>query len=252
MNDNIPPAPANAPSETALKVWLDYEATELLAREAELKAVLDHTPVHIDDFDEATAGAVSENLRMVVKLRSAAEKFHREQKDPWLKSGRVVDLWKTNFNSRLDQMIIIATNVVRDFMKRKDDRDRAELKRIADEKARIAEAAMKRDMFSEETVAAHREAEKAYEATRAPSAQVTHVEGQYGAKAALVTRWDFEVVDAKQAVMWWLAHTPPNDVKEAISATVKLAMKKRDKVTNEPTEQLPGIRWVKNETLGVR
>jgi len=228
---NVPTRPQPL-SEAEIIDWLDYVCEPLFRRREEIVPVLLAMAQHHPTVsDETTAGAVAENLRIAGRLADTADDDRQygrvAVKRPFLEGGRTVDAWFRRFRAPLESAMVPLSEALTDYMRRK----------AAEERKRAQEEAERAAMFSKEQEEARRRAE-------GKAADLSRVEGDYGAVASLRTTWDYEVEDIRLVPSEFLMIDAAR-VREYLRFT-------RDPRTRKPTSTIPGIRWVERQSVGVR
>jgi len=265
MTTSNAPPPLSPPGLAEVRAWLDY-ATETLAlrRDELVNALLAVHEAHPQVTDEATAELVTDDVNMAVKWLAKVEQTRKAEKEPYIRGGQEVDA----FIRKLCAPLSPALDPVRASLTAYHNR-RAEAARLAREAAareaeEVARAAAQKaadalataagaaalDAAQEAAVAA----EKATQAALARPSAMVQTRGMYGGVASLRQTWDFEFDSppgTAAAACWWVEHSSEEEVKVAIGAKVRAAMD-RDPKTGEPRGKIPGIRWVKKQTLQVR
>jgi hypothetical protein len=252
------PAPPSPPKKEEVADWLGYQTEGLrLKRDTDvLPAIAEMVKAHpvIADNDEDLAGRFAENILLAKDLIREAGKAHKEHKEPYLTAGRVVDGWKNGFEAVIERALAPIEAIARDYAERKHAREHAareaeaERARVAARKARDDAAAAEREnMWGNDALALAEEAERKAAAARRSEHRAAHTtattQGDYGAKSMLVRKWKWQLSDITQV--------PPEHLL-VNAATIMIAAKPRDPITNKPTAIIPGIEWVEDVSFTVR
>jgi hypothetical protein len=208
---------------------------------------------------DGDAAAATDFIAQCQSHIKKAEAAHRQEKEYFLKAGRIVDAFFKRRSTRLTSAMAPAAARLKAY------RDRiAELEAMRHEEARRASEAEARQAAAEETeyraeadrlvMAAKSAAERqgAAEqllladaaATRAAAAQQvaakpepTHIRGDYGSTAYVRKSWTFEVVNLDQV---------PRDYMSLDTDVV------REAISKDEIRDIPGLRIYQAETLHVR
>jgi len=254
------PKPPSPPSKQEVIDWLAYQTEALVLRRDRdvLPAIAAMVAAHpvIADEDEDLAGQFAENILMAKDLIKEAVRAHKQHKEPYLTAGKAVDNWKNGYEAVVNRALIDIERIARDYAVRKHNREQAER---AAEAARVAEAARiareaaaaeaRRDMWGTDAQhlaqEAERKAQQARVSARAASgAPSLNTRGDYGAKSGLVRRWKWELRGPINEV--------PAEHLMVNSASIMIAAKQRDPVTNKPVAVIPSIEWIEDLDFEVR
>ena len=256
LGHNHPPEPLD-PID-ALDLRLSRTHRELVVRFVDLELGCARVPDPLVSEDEAAT--ITDFIAQCQSHIKKAEAAHKQEKEYFLKAGRLVDAFFKRRCTRLTSALAPAV------LRLKAYRDQiAEVERRRHEKIRVAAEADARRAADEE--AEHRaEAERLAQqaqtpadrrlaaerllladaaATRAQAAQQvaavtpepTHIRGDYGSTAYVRKSWTFEVVALDEV---------PRDY---MSLDVDVV---REAITKDAVREIPGLRIYQAETLHVR
>lgn len=255
---NAPPPPT-PPTPAEVVAYLDYHLTELIRRRDEeiIPALRNMAGATIADGDDEMAGVFAENQRMARALMRTCEDRREEHKRPWLDGGRAVDDWAKRFVAALAPILAPVERELLRYTNRKAqlERDRrAALAAAAQAEARkaaeAAAAAMSKPdnlpeasaKLDEAAVTAARAAD-AERAAAAKPAELGGVRGIYGTKVSPRTTWRWELIDIDLVPAEYL-------IRQLDVAKLREAARERDPQTRRPLIEIPGIRWVEEQSLG--
>lgn len=258
IHDNrpIPPTP---PTREQVMDWLDYHLAGLTARRDDVLPALDEMlglpGTHIED--DEVAGIYVENVRIAAALEKVAKAEIDAAKRPYLDGGRAVDGWRTRFMEPLLERMTAARARLLEWERRKVAIARAEAQARADAAAaRAAHDASQAQrvqavegLFSasaavlgEAAEASALQAMRAQEQAEAKPAALSRTTGHYGAMASIRTSWGYRVVDL--ALVPLALHTHDD-------GKIKAIMRDRDP-GGRPRQDIPGIEWIEQQSIGVR
>ena len=256
LGHNHPPEPLDPIA--ALDMRLAKAHRELVVRfiDLELGCARVPNPLQTDEDAAATTDFIAQCQSHIRK----AEAAHRQEKEFFLKAGRIVDAFFKRRSMRLTSALAPAVarlkayreQIVELAASRQEEARRAseaEARRAAEEEAeyrveadRLALAAQtpaERQRAAEQLLLADAAATRVAAAQRGTAAKVepTHIRGDYGSTAYVRKSWTFEVVDLDQV---------PRDY---MSLDVDVV---REAIGKDAVRDIPGLRIYQAETLHVR
>lgn len=236
----------NDPEGPSLKVRLETNYTDLKKRAAELLEAFGRAPSDIKD--DATQGKVGDLYRLMATCTSKVESTRKEEKEPFVLDGRVVDSFFKEISEPVERAMAALKGRATLYSNAKIQ---AERKRLADEEAarraeatRALEAAQKaadagKDKAADKQLAkaeqATAAADQAHAASSAAPAEIARTRGEH-ATVTTQTRWVHEVQDW-HALMSSLgilgAYLGRDDVEKAVRVCVR---------QNHDAVAIPGVR----------
>lgn len=255
---NTPPPPAPlTPAE--IRAFLDFQMEQLLARRADILAILaDMREAYPTIDDDDALGIVAENMRMAHALTRSAEDRRKGEKEPFLSGGRAVDAWFKRFQEPLDtacQPVQAAMNAYGTRIEAERRAQAVEAQRLAEQAAAQA-AAEAADLLARATPPVEQElnqkfdraaeaaqaAELAGEQANARPAAFTRTVGDYGAVTSMRSSWAWEVENIDLV---------PRAYMMINADAIKAAGKPRD-AQGKPLAVIAGIKWTRSLKMGVR
>jgi hypothetical protein len=256
LGHNNPPEPLD-PIE-ALDLRLAKTHRELVVRFIDLELGCARVPNPLES--EEDAAATTDFIAQCQAHIKKAEAAHKQEKEYFLKAGRIVDGF---FKRRCTKLtgalapVAVRLKAYRDQIAERDAKRHAEALRVAEAKAqcatedeaghraqasRLAQEAQspeERQRAAEHLLLAEAAATRAAAAQQAATAkpEATHIRGDYGSTAYVRKTWTFEVVDLDAV---------PRDY---MSLDVDVV---REAITKDAVRQIPGLRIYQSETLHVR
>jgi len=256
LGHNHPPEPLD-PID-ALEMRLAKTHREMVVRFIDLELGCARVPNPLES--EADAAAATDFIAQCQAHIKKAEAAHKQEKEYFLKAGRIVDAFFKRRRTRLTGVlapVAVRLKAYRDQIaeldaKRHEEARRAgeaEAQRAAEEEAEYRDAANRLVQDARSPAERQRAAEHwllaEAAATRAAAAQVAattkpepiHIRGDYGSTAYVRKTWTFEVVDLDQV---------PRDYMSLDTDVV------REAITKDAVRDIPGLRIYQAETLHVR
>ena len=256
LGHNHPPEPLDP--NAALAMRLAKAHRELVVRfiDLELGCARVPNPLQSDGDAAATTDFIAQCQSHIKK----AEAAHRQEKEYFLKAGRIVDAFFKRRSTRLTSAMAPAVARLKAYRDRIAELEairheearranEAEARRAAEEEAEYRAAADRLVMAAKSPAARQGAAEQLLladaAATRAAAAQQvaaakpepTHIRGDYGSTAYVRKSWTFEVVELDQV---------PRDY---MSLDVDVV---REAISKDEIRDIPGLRIYQAETLHVR
>jgi hypothetical protein len=256
LGHNNPPEPLD-PIE-ALDLRLAKTHRELVVRFIDLELGCARVPNPLES--EEDAAATTDFIAQCQAHIKKAETTHKQEKEYFLKAGRIVDAFFKRRCTKLAGAVVpvaVRLKAYRDQIatldaKRHEEARQAseqEAQRAAEEEAEYRTAANRLAQEARSPAERQRAAEHwllaEAAATRVATAQAaatakpepTHIRGDYGSTAYIRKFWTFEVVDLDAV---------PRDY---MSLDVDVV---REAITKDAVRQIPGLRIYQSETLHVR
>ena len=267
------PQLARAPTREEIREYLDFHLSELIRlRDEDILPAIQHmAKLHprIDDGDEETAGKFTENRNMARALIKTAKDRHAEQKSPWLEAGREVDDWKNDFIAVIEAALKPVDEIALDYgqrkaaiVKAKRDEEARKAREEADRKIAEAQRALQKAPDSAQaTVALEAAAKASSKADRtaakaqAPLSEMSRTRGMYGATMGVTTRWapEIDMPTLVQAAAAAIAKGErPDWIRLLVidDGVMRELAQERDARTRRPLAVIPGVTWVKRESVG--
>jgi hypothetical protein len=259
------PAPPRPPTTDEVRAWLDYATDALQARRDEVVNALEMTyDAHPQVADDETAEVVTDNVSMATAWLKKAEETRKAEKEPFLKGGQEVDAFFRRLAAPLGAPGGIVEKVrssLAAFHSRKIEAERLAREAAAREAERLAQDAAEKAAQAAKTgdgmaalaeaAEAAQQADRAAQEALAKPSTIVQSRGMYGGVASMAETWDFGIVNRAEALTWWLSQVTIAEVQDLIAPKVRAAMD-RDPKTGEPRAVIPGIQWVRKQTLRVR
>jgi len=256
VGDNHPPEPLDPIA--ALDMQLSRRHREMVVRFVDLELGCARVPNPLRTEEDAAA-ATDFIAQCQVHIKQA-EAAHKQEKEYFLKAGRIVDGFFKRRCTKLSGVLVPIAVRLKAYRDRiaQDDAERhaearreseAEAQRAAAEEAqhraaaeRLAEAAQsaaERRQAAEQVLLAEAAAARAAAAQLTANAkpEPTHIRGDYGSTAYVRKLWTFEVIE--------LDAVP----REYMSLDVEVV---REAITKDGVRDIPGLRIYQSETLHVR
>jgi len=256
LGHNNPPEPID-PIE-ALDLRLAKAHRELVVRFVDLELGCAQVPNPLESADDAAA--TTDFIAQCQAHIKKAEAAHKQEKEYFLKSGRIVDgFFKRRCSKLAAAMAPVALRLKAyhdriaelDAERREETRkaNEAEAQRAAAEEAEHraeadrlaieARSPSERQYAAEQLLLAEAAAARAAAARAAATAKPdpTHIRGDYGSTAYIRKLWTFEVVDLDAV---------PRDY---MSLDVDVV---REAINKDAVREIPGLRIFQSETLHVR
>ena len=256
LGHNHPPEPADPNDVLDLKLAQRHRG--LVVRFIELELACGRVPEPLESEDEA--GAVTDFIAQCQLHIKEAEAAHKEEKEFFLKGGRIVDAF---FKPRCQKLaaalapVAAALKLYRDQLAERERQrhaaarqaseaaaldaaaEEAALREVANRLLADAASPAERLVAAEKLLLADAAAARGAAARRAMSAkpEPTHVCGDYGSTAYVRKSWSFEVVDLAQVPRGYLVLDG-----EAV----------RRAIVKEGIRSIPGLRIFQSEVLRVR
>ena len=229
-----------------LKTSLEMQYEDLFQRCQELLDASERAPAEI--ADDETQGKMGDFVKQVSACVKAAEANRKNEKEPHLQAGRVVDAVFKGITDPLSKVKKEIEKRMGVYARAKAEEARRaaeeEAKRQREEAARLAAEAEKTedDTTLDAAVEAENSAVAFEEDAKAKPAEHARVRGDYGSVATLRTDWKFEVTD-KDAIN--LNALRPYISTDAIEKAIRAFVKQGGR-------ELAGVRIFEEQTTVVR
>jgi hypothetical protein len=256
LGHNHPPEPLD-PID-ALDLRLAKTHRELVVRFIDLELGCARVPNPLES--EVDAAATTDFIAQCQAHVKQAETAHKQEKEYFLKAGRIVDGFFKRRCTRLTGALVpvaLRLKAYRDQIAERDAKRHEEARRASEEEAqraaeeeaqhraeanRLVEAAQspaERQRAAEQVLLAEAAAARAAAAQQAATAkpEPIHIRGDYGSTAYVRKVWTFEVVE--------LDAVP----REYMSLDVDVV---REAINKDAVRHIPGLRIYQSETLHVR
>ena len=253
---NNPPKPLDPIDALDLRLAKTHREMVLRFVDLELGCARVPNPLRTEEDAAAATDFIAQCQAHIKK----AETAHKQEKEYFLKAGRIVDgFFKRRCTKLRGALLPIALRLksYRDEIAERDAKrheearqvSEAEAQHAAEEEAEYRAAASRLVQEARSPVDRQRAAEHwllaEAAATRAAAAQQaalatpepTHIRGDYGSTAYIRKVWTFEVIDLDQV---------PRDY---MSLDVEVV---REAITKDSVREIPGLRIYQSETLHVR
>jgi len=256
LGHNNPPEPID-PIE-ALDLRLAKTHRELVVRFVDLELGCARVPNPLTS--EADAAATTDFIAQCQAHIKKAETAHKQEKEYFLKAGRIVDGFFKRRCTRLTGALVpvaVRLKAYRDRIAETDAKRHEEARRASEAEAQraaaeegqhraeanrlaqVAQSPAERQRAAEQVLLAEAAATRAAVAQQAATAKLepTHIRGDYGSTAYVRKVWTFEVVE--------LDAVP----REYMSLDVDVV---REAINKDAVRDIPGLRIYQSETLHVR
>jgi hypothetical protein len=224
----------NPPDEMAVLVDdLATRNSEIIGRAEELIASADRAPATC--VDEATAGKLSDLVKLLNASRKALDAQRAAEKEPYRKKGDTVHGFFVGFMDKIDAKVAALKKPLADYLKLKAEEERRaaaeEAERARQESQRQAEAAQRHEQAHRDSdaaaaldaaVVAEQNAAAAQKVAQAKPADLASTRGSYGSRGGLSTRWVGTIESRAELDLEALRpYFGTDDLQKAVNAFVK-------------------------------